>query len=118
MNNDITPEEYQKIDSSACLIAKEQFGFKKLKNKHFIKHPLNNEIYMVAFGDGPKVDNNPKGFYACWVWYYDHKPYGGMINCELKDKFDSIDFFQACIQNAEATITQILTATDESPVHK
>lgn len=118
MNKEITPEEYQKIDASASIIAKEQFGIKKQKNKHFIKHPTHPEIYMVGFGDGAKNDNNEKGFYAYWVWYQDKKPYGGMINCVLKDKYDSIDYFMSCMQNAEATIDEVITKKqDESTVH-
>lgn len=109
-----TPEEYQKIDASASLIAKENFGITKQKNKHFIKHPTHNEIYMIGFGMGPKTDSNLKGMYAYWVWYKDHTPYGGMLNCELKDKFDAIDYFQSCLQNAEDTITEVMKKNEET----
>jgi len=102
------PEEYQKIDASASLIAKENYGIKKNRNKHILIHPqFPNEIYMIGFGDGEKTENNAKGFYAYWVWFH-KEPYGAQINCELKDKFDSIDYFQSCVQNAEATITEVL----------
>jgi len=110
MTSEYTPEEYQKIDAAASLIAKEKFGITKQKNKHFILK--DGEVYMIGFGNGPKNDSNPKGFYAYWVWYKE-TPYGGLLNCELKDKFDSIDYFQACMQNAEATIFEINKKNEE-----
>lgn len=107
MNND-----YQKIDASASLIAKEKFGITKQKNKHFITEANTNEVYMIGFGNGPKTDTNPKGFYAYWVSYHKEEPIGALINCELKDKYDSIDYFMSCIENAEATIRQLHEKTD------
>lgn len=101
------PTDYQVIDASASLIAKEKFGIKRQKNKHFVTSP-EGEVYMIAFGFGPKTPDNEKGFYCYWVWYQNKEPYGAMLNCELKDKYDSIDYFQSCIQNAEATIAEVL----------
>lgn len=106
------PEDYQKIEASASLIAKEKFNIKKFSYKRFILK--DEDIYMIGFGNGEKTESNPKGFYAFWVWYKDNEPYGGMLNCELKDKFDSIDYFQSCIQNAEDTIKAINEKTNES----
>lgn len=103
-----TPQEFEQINGSASLIAKEKFGITKNTNKHFVRHPkFPTEIYMIGFGNGTKSDENLKGFYSYWVWFH-KEPYGAMINCELKDKFDSIDYFQSCIQNAEDTIETVL----------
>lgn len=108
-SKEFTPQEYKTIDASASLIAKEQFGITKNKNKHFITHPkYPEEIYMIGFGDGPKNESNTQGFYSYWVWYHDHKPYGGLLNCVLKDKYDAIDYYMSCTQNAEDSITEIL----------
>jgi hypothetical protein len=106
------PADYQVIDASASLIAKEKFKITRQKNKHFVTHP-NGEVYMIGFGFGQKTVDNPKGFYSYWVWYQDKEPYGAMVNCELKDKYDSIDYFQTCKQNAEATISEVLKAKAE-----
>ena len=109
MSKDITPEEYKTIDASASLVAKEMLGITKMRNKHFLTHPTHpTEVYMIGFGDGAKTEGNEKGTYAIWVWYRDKTPYGASINCVLKDKFDSIDYFMSCIQNAEATINEVI----------
>lgn len=103
---EIAPEEYRKIDAAASLIARENFGIRRQMNKHYVLH--RGEVYLVGFGFGQKTEGNPKGFYAYWVWYRDKVPYGAMVNCELKDRYDSIDYFQSCIQNAEASIDAVL----------
>lgn len=117
MSKEYAPEDYQRIDASASLIAKEKFGIRRSRNKHFVVHQESGEIYMIGFGLGAKTDANPKGFYAYWVWYKGDEPYGGMLNCELKDRFDSIDYFQSCLQNAEATIAEVLRRPIPSPYH-
>jgi hypothetical protein len=103
-----TPTDYETIDASASLIAKEKFGIKSQKNKHFVVEPKSGEVYMIGFGFGHKTPDNLKGFYAYWVWARKGEPYGAMVNCILKDKYDAIDYFQSCIQNAEQTITTVL----------
>lgn len=107
MTKETVPTDYQVIDASASLIAKEKFKITRQTNKHFITSP-EGEVYMLGFGFGPKTIDNEKGFYFYWVWYQDKEPYGAMVNCVLKDKYDSIDYFQSGIQNAEATIAEVL----------
>ena len=100
------PEEYEKIDSSASLIAKEMFGIRRQVNKHF--NLYREEVYMVAFGYGAKTELNPKGFYCYWTWFKNEQPYGGLMNCELKTKYDGIDYYQTAVQNAVETIDEVL----------
>jgi len=114
MTNDINQEDFAKIDASASLIAKEKFNIKKQVNKHFLVEPSSGQVYMIAFGNGEKNETNPKGFYAYWVWYFNEEPYGGLINCVLTDRYDSIDYFVSCMGNAEETIKTVINAKEEN----
>lgn len=102
----MTNTELDTIDAAASLIAKEMFGITKQTNKHFTLH--GDEVYMVAFGIGPKNESNPKGTYVYWTWYKGDKPYGGLMICDLKTKYDAIDYYQTATQNAVDTINEVL----------
>lgn len=99
------PKEFENIDISSALIAKENLLIKKELNKHF--EMFGEEVYVIGFGKGEENKDNPKGLYVYWVWYKG-TPYAGLMNCTLKDKYDAIDYYNVTKQNAEDTITEVL----------
>ena len=105
------PTEFLAIDASASLIAKEKFMIYRQTNKHFLLSK-DKEVYMVGFGYGPKTEDHKSGFYCYWVWYQAKEPYGGIVNCELKNKYDAIDYYETCRQNAEETISAVLNPAE------
>lgn len=110
MSNLENTTEVKEVEVVAFKFAKEHFKITKNQQTYFLLHE--GEIYMIAFGTGEKTEANPKGKYCYWLWVHKEVPYGALLNCELKTKFDSIDFFESAKNNAEQTISKIL---HESP---